>query len=88
MADDEYRRLQAVLIENPELGGGAGAGGLRKLRWGIEGRGKRGGVRVLYYWARRDGVILMLYLFPKNEQDDLTDAQKRHLLDYVKREYP
>lgn len=49
LSDDEYRRMQAALVENPELGSGAGVGGLRKLRWGIEGGGKRGGIRVIYY---------------------------------------
>lgn len=78
--DEEYRRLQLSLIENPELGVLIpGAGGLRKVRWKAEGRGKRGGHRVIYYWAREPGVILMLYLFAKNERDDLTPEQKRLL---------
>jgi hypothetical protein len=48
----------------------------------------RGGVRVIYYWAEAHDVILMLYLFPKNEQDNLTAAQKRALHALVKKEYP
>jgi hypothetical protein len=44
--------------------------------------------RTWYYWARRQSVILMLYLFPKNVQDNLTEEQKRVLLEVVRREYP
>jgi len=52
--DDEYRRLQTVLVVHPEVGVIIpGSGGLRKLRWGAKGRGKRAGVRVIYYWVGR-----------------------------------
>lgn len=88
MSEEEYRRLQLALVENPGLGSGAGVGGIRKIRWGVEGRGKSGGVRVIYYWAQAHDVILMLYLFPKNEQANLTADQKRILLQVVREEYP
>jgi hypothetical protein len=78
--DDEDRRLQVALVENPELGRLIpGTGGLRKVRWNMWGRGKRGGMRVIYYWAVSPEVILMLFLYPKNVQDDLTADQKRAL---------
>ena len=52
MGDDEYRRLQEALIQRPDMGSIIqGSGGLRKVRWNLEGRGKRGGVRVIYYWV-------------------------------------
>jgi mRNA-degrading endonuclease RelE of RelBE toxin-antitoxin system len=88
MSDEEYRQLQLALVRNPELGSGAGVGGLRKVRWGIGGRGKSGGIRIIYYWVRAQNVILMLYLFPKNELTNLTAEQKRILLEVVKWEYP
>jgi mRNA-degrading endonuclease RelE of RelBE toxin-antitoxin system len=50
--DDEYRRLQTALVIRPDIGDLIpGGGGLRKMRWSAQGRGKRGGVRVIYYWA-------------------------------------
>ena len=52
MDDDQYREPQVLLVENPEIGDLIqGSGGLRKIRWKLSGRGKRGGVRVIYYWA-------------------------------------
>jgi hypothetical protein len=65
-----------------------GSGGLRKIRWAKEGRGKRGGVRVIYYWAVSSEQILMLFMYPKGEQDDLTPAQIKMLRQIVEEEYP
>jgi mRNA-degrading endonuclease RelE of RelBE toxin-antitoxin system len=87
-SDDEYRRLQLQLVMNPALGVVIpGTGGLRKLRWRAEGRGKRGGHRIIYYWAEEASVILMLFLFPKNAQADLTPDQKRKLRQLVEHEF-
>jgi hypothetical protein len=73
---------------NPALGVVIpGTGGLRKLRWRAEGRGKRGGHRIIYYWAGEASVILMLFLFPKNAQADLTPDQKRKLRQLVEHEF-
>ena len=86
--DDEYRRLQLQLVLNPTLGVMIpGTGGLRKLRWRAEGRGKRGGHRIIYYWAGAENIILMLFLFPKNAQADLTPEQKRKLRALVEQEF-
>jgi putative transcriptional regulator len=72
MAEEAYRELQAALIARPDLGSViAGGGGLRKVRWRASGRGKRGGARIIYYWAVNQEVILMLFLYPKNVQGDL-----------------
>ena len=50
--DDEYRELQIALSLHPEAGAIIPrSGGLRKIRWSMEGRGKRGGVRAIYYWV-------------------------------------
>jgi putative transcriptional regulator len=51
--DEEYRSLQIALMLRPEQGPIRGAGGLRKVRWAMPGSGKRGGLRVIYYWAPR-----------------------------------
>lgn len=72
LPDEEYRRLQQSLVENPELGAVVrGSGGVRKLRWAQAGRGKRGGVRVIYYVRRPKGIIWMLTIYPKNVEDSI-----------------
>ena len=58
LSDDEYASLQKTLIANPQAGTLIpGSGGVRKIRWALRGRGKRGGVRVIYYAKIREGVI-------------------------------
>ena len=89
LSDDEYRKLQASLFSSPDVGDLIpSTGGLRKLRWGLGGRGKRGGVRVIYYWAISKDIVLMLYIYAKNVQDDLTPNQRKQLARIVKEEYP
>lgn len=69
LADDEYASLQAILMEMPERGSLVpGSGGVRKLRWSQPGRGKRGGVRVIYYVRGHEGLIWMLTIYAKNEE--------------------
>ncbi len=86
--DESYRALQLALVLRPEQGallrGGAG---VRKLRWGAEGRGKRGGVRAIYYWAVDEEVCYMLYMFSKNGQGDLTQKQLAELARLVREEF-
>jgi mRNA-degrading endonuclease RelE of RelBE toxin-antitoxin system len=87
LADDEYRLLQSQLIQRPDAGKIIpGSGGLRKLRWSASGRGKRGGVRVIYYWFVSSEIILMLFAYPKNERDDLTPDQMKQLKKIVEGE--
>jgi mRNA-degrading endonuclease RelE of RelBE toxin-antitoxin system len=89
LSDDEYRHLQGSLVDYPDRGALIrGAGGLRKIRWAAKGVGKRGGVRVIYYWATAQDRILMLYIYSKNEADDLTPTQVRTLRQIVEEEYP
>ncbi len=72
LSDDEYAKLQEALIEKPECGAVIpGSGGVRKLRWTQPGRGKRGGIRVVYYAKVRDGVLFMLTLYAKNEEENI-----------------
>lgn len=88
LTDEEYRALQAALLLNPERGAVIpGSGGLRKLRWGVDGRGKRGGVRLIYYYAPNGPLVLMLFLFAKNEQSDLTPDQLRKVRALVEQEF-
>ena len=64
-----------------------GSGGLRKVRWAAQGRGKRGGVRVIYYWAVEQDRLLMLLMYPKSEKDDLSREQLIILRNIVEEEY-
>ncbi len=60
-------------MESPDAGDVIqGSGGVRKLRWGTKGRGKQGGLRVVYYWITRDDQILFLTLYDKSEAKDLS----------------
>ena len=89
LSDDEYRLLQTVLANRPDTGVVIpSSGGLRKMRWGMMGRGKRGGVRVIYYWAVKQDRILMLLIYPKNKKDDLSQDQLKILRKIVKEEFP
>jgi mRNA-degrading endonuclease RelE of RelBE toxin-antitoxin system len=89
LPENEFRNVQALLTVNPEAGDLiAGCKGLRKLRWGATGRGRRKGIRILYYWAVKHDQILFLDLFAKNESDDLTAKQYKALVAYVGKEYP
>jgi mRNA-degrading endonuclease RelE of RelBE toxin-antitoxin system len=78
LSDDEYRALQAALIENQAAGPVIpGSGGVRKLRWAAPGRGKRGGYRIIYYLRRTRGII-WLTIYPKNVADPIpADVLKR-----------
>ncbi len=88
LSDEEYRLLQSVLANRPDAGVVIpSSGGLRKMRWGMTGRGKRGGVRVIYYWAVKQERILMLLIYPKNVKDDLTQEQLKILRKIVKEEF-
>lgn len=86
MSDDEYKELQEALVYRPDMGVIIqGTGGLRKVRWKLEGKGKSGGVRAIYYWMTEDEQIYMLYVYPKSEQEDLTPEQKKALKTIVER---
>ena len=89
LTDEEYRKLQAALINRPDMGPIIRAsGGLRNVRWALPGRGKRGGVRVIYYWAVQREQILMLFMYGKAERDDLSSAQLKTLRQIIEEEYP
>ena len=64
-----------------------GSGGLRKIRWALPGSGKRGGLRIIYYWARTERAFYMVYAYSKSEQGDFTAAQTRELGRLVRQEF-
>jgi len=87
LTDDEYLRLQLALISQPTVGDVIpGSGGIRKLRWRGSGRGKRGGLRVIYYYIAADAQIYLLTLYAKAEVADLTREQIKRLRKWVEAE--
>jgi mRNA-degrading endonuclease RelE of RelBE toxin-antitoxin system len=87
LTEDEYRELQQFIATYPEAGDIIpGSHGLRKLRWTISGKGKRGGTRIIYYWLKPRDTILMLFVFKKNERSDLTKDQLKILKAIVAKE--
>lgn len=85
--DEEYRAFQRSLLERPDQGTViTGSGGLRKVRWTIPGRGKRGGARVIYYWAANDDQIFLLLAYDHREKDDLTKAEVARLRKLIEAE--
>jgi mRNA-degrading endonuclease RelE of RelBE toxin-antitoxin system len=80
LKDDEYQQFQQYLIDQPDAGDLIkGTGGLRKLRWGLEKKGKRGGIRVIYYWQIEEDQIYLLALYSKNDVTDLSSGDKKAL---------
>jgi len=82
LTDDSYRELQRALMENPEMGNlMPGTGGFRKVRWQDAGRGKgkRGGLRIIYYYLTADHQIWFFTLYDKDEAVDLTTEEKKVL---------
>jgi hypothetical protein len=87
LEDEEYRTLQVALLLRPEQGPLIkGGGGLRKIRWAPRGIGKRGAVRVIYYWRPGELVFHMLFAYAKTAQEDLTPDQLRVLARIVREE--
>jgi mRNA-degrading endonuclease RelE of RelBE toxin-antitoxin system len=85
LTDDEYFALQSYLAEHPEAGDIVPrSGGVRKVRWALAGRGKRGGVRVIYYWKQRDDEIWMLTLYAKNEVSTIPGHILKKIVEEIK----
>ena len=83
LSDEAYGELQSHLANHPHAGAVIpGSGGVRKLRWALTRRGKRGGIRVIYFLRPERGVIWMLTLYPKNVADNIA----AHVLKQVREE--
>ena len=84
LTDEQYALLQGSLVARPDSGDLIrGSRGIRKLRWALPGRGKSGGVRVIYFWRVTESQILMLTMYAKNELVNLTAAQVKQLAKLV-----
>ncbi len=85
MDETERSSLVLYLAYNPEAGDIVpGTGGVRKLRWALEGRGKRGGARVVYYFHSERIPLFALDVYAKNQRTDLTEDEKAKLKRFVK----
>lgn len=72
LSDDEYQGLQNYLLQYPEAGRVVpGSGGVRKIRWRMAGKGKSGGVRVIYYFKKQDDEIWLLTIYSKSEVENI-----------------
>lgn len=77
LSDEEYAALQAYLACRPDAGDLlTQTGGLRKVRWTCQGRGKRGGTRVIYYHVVAQAQIRMILIYRKGIKDDLAPKEK------------
>ena len=84
LPDEQYKMMQSALMLRPGAGDLIrGSGGLRKIRWSLPGRGKRGAIRVIYYWDPPD-VIFLLLPYAKTAQENLTAGQLKVLQGLVK----
>ena len=84
LSDDDYAALQQSLIANPQAGDVIpGSGGVRTLRWGGTGRGKRGGLRAVYYLRLSKGEIWMLTLYAKNVADNISAGVLRRIKEEI-----
>ena len=87
--DEAFRALQSALLANPEMGDVIeGTGGLRKMRQADQrrGKGKRGGLRVIYFWWKTGRQFWLFTLYDKNELDDLSFTERKALKEMLKRE--
>jgi hypothetical protein len=89
LTDAAYKELQTELMKNPEAGDViSGTGGLRKLRFGDakRGKGKRGGLRVIYFWRDAKNQFWLFTVYDKDEAADLTPSEKKALHERLKLE--
>ncbi|MCC5933087.1 MAG: type II toxin-antitoxin system RelE/ParE family toxin [Balneolales bacterium] len=87
VSEEAYRIFQLKLSSKPDSGNLIkGSGGLRKIRWQATGRGKRGGLRIIYYWYPHSSKIYFLYVYQKNETEDLTADQISFLKSLINKE--
>ncbi len=84
-SEDDKKRLYKVLSQSPEQGDIiVGTSGVRKMRFAQGNQGKRGGSRVIYYYYVSESEILMITAYAKNQQEDLTEDQKKAMRNLIK----
>jgi len=84
---EAHHALQMSLVIRPDAGAVIPkSGGLRKVRWGLSGAGKRGGCRIIYLWHEASETFFMLYAYRKSQQEDLTSRQLRTLSQVAREE--
>lgn len=80
LSDDEIDAIAAYIADNPKCGAiMPGTGGARKVRFAPSGRGKRGGFRVIHYYAEDDVPVFLLAVLSKGQRSDLSKAEKNDL---------
>jgi mRNA-degrading endonuclease RelE of RelBE toxin-antitoxin system len=84
LSDEDYRRLQNYLLQKPLSGDLVrGSGGVRKVRWAPEGKGKSGGVRVIYYWKKSESEMWMLTIYSKSETASIPGHQPKKIAEAI-----
>ncbi len=84
LSDEDYRALQRYLMQKPDAGAIVrGSGGVRKVRWAPAGKGKRGGVRIVYYWRKQDHEIWMLTIFHKSERSTIPGHMLKQIAEAI-----
>jgi hypothetical protein len=85
LSDEEFIGLQNYLMNHPDAGDVIpGSGGVRKLRWRIQERGERGGIRVIYYWRKSRNEIWLITLYAKNEASTISPEVLRRIAEEIK----
>jgi len=85
LSEEEYLGLQVYLLRHPESGKiVSGSGGVRKLRWAVRGKGKSGGIRVIYYWKVSDDEIWLLTVYGKSERETIPAHVLKQIAEEIK----
>lgn len=85
LSDNEYKDFQTVLLIRPETGKLIqGSNGLRKIRWKTKDSGKRGGLRIIYYWDTPNDTFYLLFPYRKSKKEDMTRQEIKFLSNLVK----
>jgi len=88
MTEEDVRLFQNYLLECPDVGPVIqGTGGVRKVRWARQDKGKSGGIRIIYIDLRNRETIWLITAFSKNEQVSLSSTEKKHIKEFVKSLY-
>ncbi len=83
--EEEYLGLQVYLLHHPDSGKiVSGSGGVRKIRWAMKGKGKSGGIRVIYYWKVSDDEIWLLTVYGKSERESIPSHILKQIAEEIK----